>query len=71
MPGGKIFIASVRDKYSNPSARHMEWISDWNLVYRDEEEFTRIFTGAGFSEEVINIRYEQQGIMQYAIICSK
>jgi extracellular factor (EF) 3-hydroxypalmitic acid methyl ester biosynthesis protein len=66
-PGGTLAIATMRDKYSNPSVHYMEWVGDWNLVYRDETEFQRIFVDAGFSNHQLIIRHEQQGIMQYII----
>ena len=62
-----ILISNVRDKYSNPSICWMEWAGDWNLIYRTEDEFKKIFLEAGFKEDKIEIQYEQQGIMQYII----
>ncbi len=66
-PEGRMFIANVRDKYCSPSIYFLEWGGDWNLVYRDEEEFTRIFRNAGFAKNKIELKYEQQGIVQYII----
>lgn len=68
---GIIFISNVRDKYSNPSVHFMEWVGDWNLVYRDDEEFKKIFIEAGFKQDELEIQYEQQGIMQYIIASNK
>ena len=70
-PGGMLAVSTMRDKYSNPSVHYMEWVADWNLVYRDEEEFKRIFIEAGFTDDELEIRYEQQGIMQYMIAIKK
>ncbi|MDD5069776.1 MAG: class I SAM-dependent methyltransferase [Candidatus Omnitrophica bacterium] len=67
---GVLIIASVRDKFSNPSVYFMEWAAEWNLVYRSDEEFRRIFTNSGFKEDSLQTKYEQQGILQY-IIASK
>ena len=66
-PEGKLIISNVRDKYSNPSVHFMEWAGDWNLVYRTDEEFKKIFIDSGFKEEKLKTQYEQQGIMQYII----
>lgn len=66
-PDGILVISNVRDKYSNPSVHFMEWVGDWNLVYRDDDDFKKIFVEAGFKENEIQIQYEQQGIMQYVI----
>lgn len=64
---GVLAISTMRDRYNNPSVHYMEWVGDWNLVYRDEIEFKRIFGTAGFETEHLEIKYEQQGIMQYIV----
>lgn len=64
---GVIAIANVRDKYSNPSMHWMEWVGDWNLTYRGDDEFKQIFLDAGFKEDALKIQYEQQGVIQYVI----
>ncbi len=66
-PNGILAIATVRDKYSNPSVHYMEWVGDWSLIYRDDREFKKIFLEAGFGENELRTEYEQQGIMQYII----
>ncbi len=63
--GGVLAIANVRDKFSNPSVHFMEWVGEWNLVYRSDDEFQRIFFDAGFRKEDLTVGYEQQGILQY------
>ena len=70
-PDGVLAVSTARDKYSNPSLYYMEWSADWNLVYRDEEEFKHIFREAGFTDNQLKIQYEQQGIMQYMIASAK
>lgn len=64
---GVMIIANVRDKYSNPSVYFMEWVGDWNLVYREGDEFLDIFKDAGFNRDQIDVQYEQQGIIEYII----
>lgn len=70
-PNGILAISNVRDKYSNPSVHFMEWVGDWNLIYRDDDAFKRIFIEAGFKENELAFHYEQQGIMQYIIASYK
>lgn len=65
--GGILAISDVRDKFSNPSLYFMEWVADWNLIYRDDDNFRSLFLGAGFSKEELTYDYEQQGLMQYII----
>jgi len=64
---GMLAISTMRDKYSNPSVHYMEWVADWNLVYRNEEEFGQLFINAGVNKDKLEVQYEQQGIIQYII----
>jgi len=68
---GILAVSTMLDKYSNPSVHYMEWAADWNLIYRNEDEFKRIFIEGEFSEDALRIQYEQQGIMQYIIATKK
>src|SRR5262249_23486245 len=65
LPGGLLAIFDVHEKFANPSVYFMEWIGDWNLIYRHAEEFRRIFLDAGFEKSKLQCRFEQQGLMQY------
>lgn len=62
---GVLAISDVRDKFSNPSIYFMEWVADWSLIYRGDDEFRKIFLDAGFTEKNLSCSYEQQGVMQY------
>jgi len=64
---GILAVSSVRDKYSNPSVHYMEWMGEWNLIYREDEELKKIFIDAGFKKDLLKTMYEQQGIMQYVV----
>lgn len=70
-PGGRLLISDVRDKFSNPSIYFMEWVADWSLLYRDDDNFRNIFLNAGFSPEDLSFGYEQQGVMQYIIALNR
>lgn len=63
--GGVILISNARDKYSNPSAAWMEWVTDWNLAYRTEDEFKKIFIEADFSLKDLQITPQNSKVMQY------
>jgi len=62
---GLIVISNARDKYHNSSAGWMEWVADWNLIYRSREEFKQIFLDAGFLPEKILIVPQRTKVMQY------
>lgn len=65
--GGRLMIANVTEKCQNPSVYFLEWVGDWNLIYRKAEEFKKIFVEAGFRQDHLELFSEQQGIMQYMI----
>lgn len=69
--GGVLAIADIRDKYSNPSVHFMEWVGEWNLIYREDDDFRQIFIDAGFRKDEIVSMYEQQGIIQYIIATNR
>ena len=71
VPGGVMIISDVRDKFSNPSVHFMEWVGEWELVYRDDDNFRNIFFNAGFEKDEIAVQYEQQGILQYVRATNK
>src|SRR3989338_3914512 len=70
-PDGVLAISDERDKYSNPSMHFMEWVGDWNLIYRDDDNFRKIFIESGFKKNELVFQYEQQGILQYIIATNK
>jgi SAM-dependent methyltransferase len=63
--GGIMVISNYRDKNSNPSAYLMEWVTEWDLIYRTKDEFKKIFLDAGFSEENLQIVAQRSKVMQY------
>lgn len=64
---GVMAISNYKEKQHNPSAYLMEWVADWNLIYRSENEFRQMFLRAGFREDQLTIRTESQGVMQYCL----
>lgn len=64
---GRLMIANVREKYQNPSVFFLEWVGDWNLIYRSEKDFVKIFLNAGFRRNQLEVISEQQGIVQYVM----
>jgi len=65
---GIMVISNARDKYSNSSAGWMEWVVDWYLIYRTEDEFKKIFLDAGISANNLQIRPQQSRVMQYGLV---
>ncbi|MFH1800210.1 MAG: class I SAM-dependent methyltransferase [Candidatus Omnitrophota bacterium] len=64
-PHGMLIISNYRDKWSNASRHFMEWGGDWELVYRTEDDFLRLFLVAGFSKKQLSLECEPLKVMQY------
>lgn len=64
---GRMLIANVCEKYENPSCHFLEWVGEWELVYRDQAAFRKLFVDAGFPPGALTMDYEQQGIIQYVL----
>ncbi len=67
---GLLIVSNYRDKWSNPSRHFMEWGGDWELVYRTQDEFIRIFREAGFNKHQLSLAYEPLKVMQYCFASS-
>lgn len=68
VPGGYLLISNYREADRNPSRIYMQWGIDWQLVYRSEDDFVKLFLNAGFDSEEIKIEHGYGGIMQYCIV---
>jgi hypothetical protein len=66
--GGIMLIANFGDKFNNSSAGLMEWVTEWNLIYRTEGEFRKIFTEYGFSPITFKIKPAQNNVLLYCFI---
>jgi len=64
-PDGIMVIANVADKYNNSSSAWMEWVADWNLIYRSKDEFKKIFLDAGFSSAELKLVLQHNKVVQY------
>jgi len=61
---GIMAIANVSEKHNNSSASWMEWVAEWCLIYRSENEFAKIFIDAGFLLEDLQIKLQCSKVMQ-------
>lgn len=65
---GIMVISNARDKYSNPSTAWMEWVVEWYLIYRNENEFKMIFTNANLASRNLKIIVQNSKVMQYCLV---
>ncbi len=57
---GHLFFANAVK--GNPFRVWMEYLADWKLNYRSEDEITQLLLGAGFSDSAISIVKDETGL---------
>ena len=50
----------------NPSKALMDYILDWKLKHRTEDDMHRLFAASAFGSECTNICYEDEGVNLFA-----
>jgi len=65
-PGGAAYVFNFAPR--NPTRAYMEWIGNWYLLYRTEEELAELAAGASIPRESWKIGAEPQGIDLYLAI---
>ncbi len=63
-PGGRIILGNFHT--SNPMKALMDYILDWRLIHRSEEDMHRLFMASDFGKGCSEIIYEAQGINMFA-----
>ena len=61
LPGGELVIGNFH--VSNPSRRFMEYWGDWNLIHRNEEEFTTLLQDASPTRQ--SVKFEETGSQMF------
>jgi ubiquinone/menaquinone biosynthesis C-methylase UbiE len=57
---GTLFFTNI--KKENPYQVWQEYLADWKLVYRNEDEIRSLLTGAGFPNESITVEKDATGL---------
>ncbi len=57
---GVLFFANI--KKGSPYKVWQEYLADWKLVYRDEDEIVRLLTDAGFLRSKVEIEKDETGL---------
>lgn len=63
-PGGKVILGNVHPV--NPTRGLMDYVLDWRLVHRTEEDMNRLFESSSFARPCTNIQFESQGLNLFA-----
>jgi CRP-like cAMP-binding protein len=63
-PGGKVILGNFHT--CNPDRAFMDFVLDWKLVYRSEDDMNRLFEASSFGRCCTEIRFEEEGINMFA-----
>ncbi len=63
-PGGKIILGNFHPK--NALKAFMDYVLDWRLIHRSEEDMNRLFQASNFSRPCTEVQYEEEGINLFA-----
>jgi CRP-like cAMP-binding protein/SAM-dependent methyltransferase len=63
-PGGKVLLGNFHPK--NPAKEFMDFVLEWNLIHRNEEDMHRLFRGSPFGKDCSRIQFEGEGVNLFA-----
>lgn len=63
-PGGKVVLGNFR--VDNPDKALMDYILDWKLIHRSEEDMNRLYQASRFARPCTAIRTEPAGVNLFA-----
>ena len=66
--GGEIIIGNFHERCS--SRVFLDYMLDWPLIYRTEEDMTRLFANSLFGDSPVTIDFEQEGV-NMLVRCTK
>lgn len=63
-PGGKLILGNFHPR--NGAKAFMDYVLDWRLIHRTEDDMNRLFEASIFGRPCTDIRFEEQGINLFA-----
>lgn len=63
-PGGKVILGNFHPR--NPAKALMDYVLDWRLVHRTEEDMNRLFASSAFKRPCTDVQFESEGINLFA-----
>lgn len=63
-PGGRVLLGNFHPK--NPAKEFMDFVLEWNLIHRTEEDMHRLFRGSPFGRDCSRIQFEGEGVNLFA-----
>jgi extracellular factor (EF) 3-hydroxypalmitic acid methyl ester biosynthesis protein len=63
-PGGTVILGNFHP--NNYCKEMMDYVLEWRLIHRSEEDMNRLFTGSAFGRSCTRIQFENEGINLFA-----
>ena len=63
-PGGKIILGNFHP--DNSSKAYMDYVLEWELIHRTEEDMNRLFSSSDFNSPCTKVQFEEEGINLFA-----
>lgn len=63
-PGGRVLLGNFHPK--NPNKAFMDYVLEWKLIHRDEDDMNRLFLASKFGKPCDRILFEEEGINLFA-----
>jgi cyclopropane fatty-acyl-phospholipid synthase-like methyltransferase len=63
-PGGRLILGNFHT--SNPDKAMMDYLVDWRLIHRTEDDLNRLYEQSKFGKPCSRILWEDQGINLFA-----
>jgi extracellular factor (EF) 3-hydroxypalmitic acid methyl ester biosynthesis protein len=63
-PGGRVILGNFHPR--NPAKEFMDYVLEWNLIHRTEEDMNRIFAASAFKRPCAKIQFEGEGVNLFA-----
>jgi extracellular factor (EF) 3-hydroxypalmitic acid methyl ester biosynthesis protein len=63
-PGGRVILGNFHPR--NPAKEFMDYVLEWNLIHRTEDDMHRLFLHSPFKRECTKIQFEDEGVNLFA-----
>ncbi|HUI65577.1 MAG TPA: class I SAM-dependent methyltransferase family protein, partial [Bacteroidota bacterium] len=63
-PQGRVILGNFHPR--NPAKEFMDYVLEWNLIHRTEEDMNRLFAASPFRRPCTRIQFESEGVNLFA-----
>lgn len=63
-PGGRVILGNFHPR--NPAKEFMDYVLEWNLIHRTEDDMNRLFLESPFKRQSTRIQFEGEGVNLFA-----